>query len=126
MAQKLSQTKQTVSKSMKGSALRGLTDFNPDPESPLISATNISLDDSRLRQNDRNGQAESDWCDIDHVASDDAEVKDLGVEATHLVESGFLLSSNHTRRQRRTRPLIDWRPLPASSRGQAMEHAALL
>lgn len=106
--------------------MREHTDLDPDPEPPLISITDISLDDSRLRQNDRDGQAEGNRRDVDHIASDDAEVEDLGVETTHLVESGLFLSSGLARGQRRASPLVNWRPLPASLRREAMEHAALL
>ena len=126
MTQKLSQTEDSVSESTRGSRSGRLTDFNPDPESPLIGTTNISSDDLRLRQNDRDSQAEGDRCNVYHVASDDAEVEDLGVNASHLVEGGLLLSSDLARRQRRARPLVNWHPLPAPPRRQAMEHAALL
>lgn len=96
------------------------TDFDPDPEQFGPRAANAPGSDSGLREDDRNSQQQSDRRDVDHVASDDAEVEDLGVDPAHAVESGLFLMAMALRHGCAS-SRIDLCEPPAS----AMEHARL-
>ena len=73
----------------KTEAERVLTDLDPCEEPDDWHAANLCVGSRGGSDDDGNGNAEGQRRDVDKVAGDDAEVKDLVVDSAHAIESVF-------------------------------------